>query len=144
MDDDKTNPFLEALLTEVASLSSEYSVNLSDVEFQKTDLGGKMLGMGITNVMGKYPTADEQKQVLNSGLDWMGKKHGVQSRYLVGDSIVKGLVRSGLIPKDDAPTNWLGITKKPVETLFNFFQANPDIGINSGLHALDEDKFGPQ
>jgi len=145
MDEDKTNPLLEALLAEVAGLNSEYSVDLSDPEFQGTTLGGKMLGLGFSNVMQGYKTADEQADVLNVGLDWVGKQHGLEgegTRYLVGRNIVKGLLGSGAIKDKDVKTFFGAM--KPVTTLLEYFQSNPEISISSGLHELDEERFGPQ
>ena len=134
------------ILSTVQGISEKWGVNLADPDFHQSDIGGKMLGAGFVNVMGNYPTADKQKQVLKYGLDWVGKQHnqppGLLTQLGVGSAVVSGLKKSGILTDDDIRKSW-GI-QKPIQTLFEYFSSNPEIAISSGLHELDEDKFVPQ
>ena len=129
------------VLATVAAFSQKYGVDLASKEFQQSAIGAKMLGAGFENVLGEYPTADEQEKVLNVGLDWGGEVHGVPNRFAVATSILGGLLGSGAVKEEDLVKSW-GLTK-PATSLLKYFTSNPEISITSGLHEL-EDKFGPQ
>jgi hypothetical protein len=131
------------ILSTVAAFSEKYNVDLSSKDFQDKAIGAKMLGAGFESVLGKYTTADQQAKVLDVGLDWVGKVHGIPKgetgRYAVATSILGGLLGSGAVKDEDVVKSW-GFTK-PATTLLNYFASNPGISITSGLHEL-EDKFG--
>jgi len=139
------------ILSTVQRIGDRWGVNLFDIEFQKSELGSKMLGQTLQSTMGKYPTIDQQQQVLNVGLGELGKMHGAggltDPTYFAGDTILKAMIKSGAMTKKNV--NFKGwplssFTKNPAKQLFKIFKAAPEISIFSGLHELDEDKFGPQ
>jgi hypothetical protein len=129
------------ILSTVSGLSEKYGVDLASKDFQGSAIGSKMLGAGFESVLGNYTTADQQARVLDAGLDWVGKVHGVPNRFAVATSILGGLLGSGAVKDKDVVKTW-GVTK-PATTLLKYFTSNPEISITSGLHEL-EDEFGPQ
>jgi len=147
MSEEELNAMKADILSSVQRIGTRWGVNLSDIEFQKTELGTKMLGQVLQSSLGKYPTIDQQKEVLNVGLGELGKMHGVEVNpaYFAGDSVLQGMIDSGAIPKGDVKfKGWpLGsFTKNPAAQLFKILKAAPEISIFSGLHELDEDKLG--
>ena len=151
MSEEELNAMKADILSSVQRIGTRWGVNLSDIEFQKTELGTKMLGQVLQSSLGKYTTIDQQKAVLNVGLGELGKMHGVKQdglldpAYFAGDSILKEMIDSGAMTKKDVNfKGWpLGsFTKNPAAQLFKIFKAAPEISIFSGLHELDEDKLG--
>ena len=145
MSEEELNAIKADIQLSVQRMGDKWGVNLADPDFHKSTIGGKMLGAGFVNVLGNYPTADQQKQVLNVGLDWLGEQHGAKpgltTQVYAGNEIVKGLLKSGAMTEEDLRTSW-GFPA-PVKSLFEFLSSNPEISITSGLHEL-EDEFGPQ
>ena len=152
MDDEKTNPILDALLAEVARYKTDLDIDLTDISGENAP----NLQSAFINVMGQFDPSEHQK-VVNTGLDWADDQ-SVWSKNILTNNLVGGLIDAKKIAEEDIVYKdeknlWGKVVKKmqKIPTLTNYLQtklpgildANPE-GISRAIHALDEEKFGPQ
>ena len=156
MDDEKTNPFLEALLAEVARYKTDLDIDLTDI----SKANAPNLQGAFINVMGQFDPSEYEK-VVNTGLDWADEQ-SIWSKNTLTNNLVGGLIDAKKIAEEDIvykdKKNFWGKVVKEMQkipTLTNYLEtqlptqlpgildANPET-ISRAFHALDEDKFGPQ
>ena len=152
MDDEKTNPILDALLAEVARYKTDLDIDLTDISSENAP----NLQSAFINVMGQFDPSEHQK-VVNTGLDWADDQSfwskNTLTNELVGGLIDKNKILEEDIVYEDKKNLWGKVFKEmqKIPTLTNYLQAqlpgildaNPE-GISRAIHALDEEKFGPQ
>ena len=156
MDDEKTNPFLEALLAEVARYKTDLDIDLTNISSENApNLQGAFI-----NVMGQFKPS-QYEEVVNTGLDWADEQSIATKNYLT-NQLYDGLINAKKISEDDivygTKKNFWGKVVKEIQkipTITNYLQtqlptqlpgildANPET-ISRAFHALDEDEFGPQ
>tara|TARA_R110000824_G_scaffold350763_2_gene537704 strand:+ start:233 stop:691 length:459 start_codon:yes stop_codon:yes gene_type:complete len=152
MNDEKTNPFLEALLAEVARYKTDLDIDLTNISSENAP----NLQSAFINVMDQFDPSQHQK-VVNTGLDWADEQ-SIWSKNILTDNLLGGLIDAKKISEEDMvyedKKNFWGKVVKEMQkipTLTNYLQtqlpgildANPE-GISRAIHALDEEKFGPQ
>ena len=152
MDDEKTNPILDALLAEVARYKTDLDIDLTDISGENAP----NLQSAFVNVMGQFDPSEHQK-VVNTGLDWADDQ-SFWSKNTLTNNLVGGLIDAKKIAEEDIVYKdkknlWGKVVKEmqKIPTLTNYLQtklpgildANPE-GISRAIHALDEEKFGPQ
>ena len=152
MDDEKTNPILDALLAEVARYKTDLDIDLTDISGENAP----NLQSAFVNVMGQFDPSEHQK-VVNTGLDWADDQ-SFWSKNTLTNNLVGGLIEAKKIAEEDIVYKdkknlWGKVVKEmqKIPTLTNYLQAqlpgildaNPE-GISRAIHALDEEKFGPQ
>ena len=152
MDDEKTNPFLEALLAEVARYKTDLDIDLTNISGENAP----NLQSAFINVMGQFDPSEYEK-VVNTGLDWADEQT-VFTKNMLTDNLLGGLIDAEKIAEEDIvyedKKNFWGKVVKEMQkipTLTNYLEtqlpgildANPE-SISRAFHELDEDKFGAQ
>ena len=121
MDDEKTNPFLEALLAEVARYKTDLDIDLTDVSNKGV---APHLNTAFINVMGKFKPS-EQDYVLNAGLKFTADNHpkvGWPIKFSVTPGMVQSNLGSGLLKAGK-------IKKSNFESILKYFQKQvPNVG----------------
>lgn len=152
MDDEKTNPILDALLAEVARYKTDLGIDLTNISGENAP----NLQSAFVNVMGQFDPSEYEK-VVNTGLDWADEQ-SIFSKNILTDNLLDGLIKAKKIEEEDIvfedKKNFFGKIYKEMQkipTLTNYLEtqlpgildANPET-ISRAFHELDEDKFGPQ
>ena len=118
--DENEDPYMAAILAEVAKFSTDLNVDLTDVTNKEIV---PQLNTAFINVMGQFPPS-EQDDVLNAGFEFTASSHpGLAwgtipvTAGMVQSNLGSGLLKSGKIKKSN------------FESILKYFQKQvPNIG----------------
>ena len=94
--DENEDPYMAAILAEVAKFSTDLNVDLTDVSNKQV---APHLNSAFINVMGQFPPS-EQDDVLNAGLKFTAENHpkvGWPIKFSVTPGMVQSNLGSGLL-----------------------------------------------
>jgi hypothetical protein len=112
--DENEDPYMAAILAEVAKFSTDLNVDLTDVSNKQV---APHLNSAFINVMGQFPPS-EQDDVLNAGLKFTAENHpkvGWPIKFSVTPGMVQSNLGSGLLKAGK-------IKKSNFDSILNFFQ----------------------
>ena len=119
--DENEDPYMAAILAEVAKFSTDLNVDLTDVSNKEVV---PQLNTAFINVMGKFPPS-EQDDVLNAGFKFTAENHpkvGWPIKFSVTPGMVQSNLGSGLLKSGK-------IKKSNFESILKYFQKQvPNVG----------------
>ena len=119
--DENEDPYMAAILAEVAKFSTDLNVDLTDVTNKEVT---PHLNTAFINVMGKFKPS-EQDDVLNAGLKFTADNHpkvGWPIKFSVTPGMVQSNLGSGLLKSGK-------IKNANFKSILNYFQKQvPNIG----------------